>query len=39
MIEDILADPALEALRVALDHGISAFSDTINSSGFIGSEE
>jgi hypothetical protein len=39
LIEEILADPSLEALPAALDHGISAFSDTVNASGFVGFDE
>ena len=39
LIEEILADPSLEALPAALDHGITAFSDKVNASGFVGFEE
>jgi hypothetical protein len=39
LIDELLADPSLEALPAALDHGISAFSDTVNASGFVGFEE
>jgi hypothetical protein len=39
LIDEILADPSLEALPAALDHGITAFSDTVNESGFVGFEE
>jgi hypothetical protein len=39
LIEEILADPSLEALPAALDHGITAFSDKVNESGFVGFEE
>jgi hypothetical protein len=36
LIEEILADPALEALPASLSHGITAFSDTVNAGGFAG---
>jgi hypothetical protein len=39
LIDEILADPALEALPAALHQGITAFSDTVNQSGFVGFEE
>jgi hypothetical protein len=39
LIEEILADPSLEALPAALDQGITAFSDKVNESGFVGFEE
>lgn len=39
LIEEILAEPSLEALPATLDHGISAFSDTVNASGFVGFDE
>jgi hypothetical protein len=39
LIDEILADPNLEALPAALDDGITAFSDTVNQSGFVGFEE
>jgi hypothetical protein len=39
LIDEILADPSLEALPAALDHGITAFSDTVNTEGFVGLEE
>jgi hypothetical protein len=39
LIDEILADPSLEALPAALDHGITAFSDTMNTEGFVGLEE
>jgi hypothetical protein len=38
LIEDILADPALEALPSAPHHGVTAFSDKVNASGFVGFE-
>jgi hypothetical protein len=39
LIDEILAEPSLEALPAALDHGITAFSDTVNTEGFVGLEE
>jgi hypothetical protein len=39
LIDEILGDPSLEGLPAALDHGINAFSDTVNASGFVGFEE
>jgi len=36
LIHEILADPSLEALPAALDHGITAFSDKVNTEGFVG---
>jgi len=39
LIDEILADPAIEALPAELDHGITAFSDTVNAGGFEGFEE
>ena len=39
LIQEILADPNLEALPAALGHGITAFSDKVNTEGFMDLEE
>jgi hypothetical protein len=36
LIEEILAEPALEALPASLNHGTTAFSDMVNAGGFAG---
>ncbi|GAC1504213.1 MAG: hypothetical protein NVS1B3_00490 [Candidatus Dormibacteraceae bacterium] len=39
LIEEILVDPAIEALPATLAQGVTAFSDKVNASGFVGFEE